>query len=130
MAIKSTRKEVKERIRAYIKECVNAELEGREMTLDDLIKETNLVNEHPAVTLTNYSLVFTPYIEEERELIKSWLEETDEEANKYNPLDVNAHFIHLIGRELEKALDVKYRLISNRQGYRGYHTILVKEDEQ
>ena len=127
MARKSNTKIVKEAIRSYIKDCVNAELEGRDMTLDDLIKETNIAaignNVSPAEIMVNYSLVFTPCIEEERELIKTWLDETDKEANKYNQLEVNAHFIHLIDRELEKALDVKYRTIFDNKRKRYARTI-------
>ena len=127
MARKSNTKIVKEAIRSYIKDCVSAELESREMTLDDLIKETNIAaigdNVSPAEIMVNYSLVFTPCIEEERELIKTWLDETDDEANKYNQLEVNAHFIHLIDRELEKALDVKYKIIFDNKRNRSARII-------
>ena len=127
MARKSNTKIVKEAIRSYIKDCVSAELESREMTLDDLIKETNIAaigdNVSPAEIMVNYSLVFTPCIEEERELIKTCLDETDDEANKYNQLEVNAHFIHLIDRELEKALDGKYKIIFDNKRNRSARII-------
>ena len=115
MARKSNTKIVKEAIRSYIKDCVSAELEGRAMTLDDLIKETNIAaignNVSPAEIMVNYSLVFTPYTEDEKQLIKAWLDETDAEANKHDCIAINKYFVYLIGRELPIALNVKYKTI-------------------
>lgn len=54
--------------------------------------------------LTNSAIMFTPWYEEERELLKNWLEETEEEANTYTDQEVSRLFIRLLDRELKKLL--------------------------
>lgn len=118
--LRSTRKEVKEAVRSYILDNVMAECESQGTDVQGICEWYNngsWGNVSIGEFLVNYANVFTPYYEEQRGLLKEWLQENDEEANSYGDDQVSNTFIHLINREIEKALGIKkhYNFNSTRQ---------------
>lgn len=114
--IKSTKKEVKESIRAYIL----ASLDGE--PVDDLIASFNECAKYDATItslaefLTNNYCVFAIYTDEKRDLLGEWLQETEEEKSKYNEEQVEKWFFGLIDREIEKTLNIARGVRSDFRG--------------
>lgn len=126
--IKSTTKAAKTAIRSYIYQCVNDELASRFINFQTLLDEYNQEsmcsrrNITLAEFMTNYSMVFDADTDKQRKLIKEWLCETDEEANKFSADDVEHLFLSLIDREFCKAFVYAIeRRISN--GHTTYHRV-------
>ena len=120
--LRSTKKEVKEVVRNYILDNVMAECESLGTDIQGICEWYNngyWGNVSIGEFLVNYANVFTPYYEEQRGLLKEWLQETDEEASKYSNDQVSNTFIHLIDREIEKALGIKkqFNFNSSRQPF-------------
>lgn len=104
--IKTNSKAAKEAIRNYMVDCIKADIESREMTATDLKAETSEAAKSwrtsEADILANYSLVFDFVTYNRRQLIKAWLQETEQEADRYEDDQVNNLFVNLISRELPK----------------------------
>lgn len=117
--LKTNKKEVKEAVRRYIVENVKEEACNLGTDIQGICDWYNKGYHQVSIGefLTNYAGVFTFYADDQRALLKEWLQETDEEANNYSADKVEALFIRLINREIEKALNIKaiYRLHNKQQ---------------
>lgn len=108
--LNTNRKEVKEAVRRYITENIEEEARNLDTDIQGICNWYNngcwgdiSIGEF----LTNYANVFAFYIDDQKALLKEWLQETDEEANNYNADKVETLFIRLIDREIEKALNIQ-----------------------
>lgn len=99
--IKSTKKEVKEAIRNYILDCIGDDLAGHIANYNAYTCAND--NPTPADFFTNYSCDFAFYYDDQREHLAEWLQETEEEKNRFDNEKVSQTFLALINREFEKA---------------------------
>lgn len=101
MALKSNSKEVKQAIRNYILDCIGDDLPGHVENYNAYTCAND--NPTPADFFTNYSCDLDFYYDDQREKLGEWLQETEEEKNRFNDEKVSQTFLSLIDREFEKA---------------------------
>lgn len=122
--LKTNAKKVREEIKKYVDECINAEAENYDNTRELMEYVVGTYNDdrtlrcNLAELMTEYWAIFTPYYSEMRELIKTWLDETDEQANAFSDDKVIEKFYFLIERELQKYwVDMNYNYKDRRFNY-------------
>lgn len=112
--LKTNSKIVKERVKKYIlqqfepcEENAKKDFSTFEKVASHIVKTWK--NETPEETLKSWlqglpsEIYVTPWTREERALLKEWLEETEEEAEKYDSDKVEELFYLLITREIKNA---------------------------
>lgn len=68
-----------------------------------MLKRGHTIQEVIEYDITAGSGAFDYYYPQQRACIQSWLQQTDEEADKYSPDEVERMYLRLISREIIKA---------------------------
>jgi hypothetical protein len=131
--LKTNNKTVEMKVLNYLKEeiaTIDGDNETLETGLQYMIEYFNENNQYDYVgcnniiTFTrNMGTAFPMYFEDMRDLLKEWLEETEEEANRYDNDKVAATFDNLLERvlfkyfKLSKTVKYNFRGVEHSKAY-------------
>lgn len=107
--LRTNSKVVKNSVKNYVMECLMDDSAYIENGMDGIMEWYKLGGWNVSLGefLVDYANVFTPWYFEQRQLLKEWLCETEEESNKYDDEKVHKLFINLVNRELNNLRGIR-----------------------
>lgn len=127
--LKTNSKQVKLNVREWLKSYLDLP------TLEGSIINFNSLNEYGKPNLSfvdfliNYECVLPFYYYDMRQLLGQWLEETEEEKNRYNDGKVAKTFEVLIARQIFDCFDIGMKTTRNKSGY-VYTKLFIKYNKK